>query len=84
MVPFCQVLPFFKNDTKNDTNPNDERRRFVVTLQPTAADSSDYFAPLRGFLMMANMEGDWQGTPVGEWDVHDKSTNADKLAQVET
>ena len=50
----------------------------MVTLRPTTATATDYFAPLRGFMMMANIEGDWEGAPVGEWDVHD----ADKLAQV--
>ena len=33
-------------------------------------------------MMMANIEDDWHGAPVGEWDVHDNTTNADKLAKV--
>ena len=74
--------------TKNNTNDSSDsgERRFVVTLRPTTTEvedgAPDYFAPLRGFMMMANIEGDWEGAPVGEWDVHDDGTDAGKLAQV--
>ena len=76
-----------EDGAENDTSDGG-RRRFVVTLRPTTTESGeeegapDYFAPLRGFMMMANLEGEWQGEPVGQWDVEGNGNGADKLAQV--
>ena len=81
------MFDHIEDGAENDTNDSsDGGRRFVVTLRPTTTEAEDgapdYFAPLRGFMMMANLEGEWQGEPVGQWDVEDDGNDARKLAQV--
>ena len=82
------MFDHIEDGADNDTNDSSDGggKRFVVTLRPTTEEAEDgapdYFAPLRGFMMMANLEGEWQGEPVGQWDVEDNGNDADKLAQV--
>ena len=82
------MFDHIEDGSKNDTNDSSDGggRRFVVTLRPTTTEAEDgapdYFAPLKGFMMMANLEGEWQGEPVGQWDVGDDGKGASKLAQV--
>ena len=87
--PTPPMFDYIVDGSKNDTNDssNGGGRRFVVTLRPTTTEAvedgaPDYFAPLRGFMMMANLEGEWQGEPVGQWDVGDNGNDASKLAKV--